>query len=166
MWTSRQPQADLLGSPRPQGPGSSINPANATPTVRPGSPTVRDVARLGAGLVVKGEISGDEDLFIDGTVEGAITLQSHRLTVASTAQLSSDVVAREVVIYGEVGGNLRVRDRVEIKKDSTVIGDITTARISIEDGAYFKGRIEIDRGNRPTAEGLEAAGVPVATSAL
>ena len=166
MWTSKQPQTDLPGTPRPQGPGSSVNPANATPIMRPGSPTVRDVARLGAGLVVKGDISGAEDLLVDGTVEGAITLQSHRLTVGSTAQLSSDVVAREVVIHGEVGGNLRVRDRVEIKKNSTVIGDITTARISIEDGAYFKGRIEIDRGNQRTAEGLESVSVPVATGAL
>jgi cytoskeletal protein CcmA (bactofilin family) len=163
MWTSKQTQTDLPGTSRAQGPGTSVNPANATPTMRSGSPTVRDVARLGAGLVVKGEISGDEDLVIDGTVQGTVTIQSHRLTVGSTAQLSSDVVAREVVIYGEVSGNLRVRERVEIKKDSTVIGDITTARISIEDGAYFKGRIEIDRGNRPMAEDLDSVGVPVAT---
>lgn len=164
MWTSKQPQTDLSGTPRPQ--GSSINPANATPTMRSSGPTVRDVAHLGAGLVVKGEISGDEDLQIDGTVEGTISLQSHRLTVGHTAQLKSDVVAREVVIYGEVGGNLRVHDRVEIKKDSTVTGDITTTRISIEDGAYFRGRIEIDRGNRPLPEALEAAGVPATTSAI
>jgi cytoskeletal protein CcmA (bactofilin family) len=166
MWTSKQPQTDLPGTPKPQSPGSSIYATNTTPTIRPGSPTVPDIARLGAGLVVKGDISGGEDLLIDGTVEGTITLQSHRLTVGSTAQLSSDVVAREVVIYGEVGGNIRVRDRVEIKKDSTVIGDVTTDRISIEEGAYFKGRIEIDRGNRPIAEGLETAGVQAVTNAL
>lgn len=70
------------------------------------------MARLGAGLVVMGEISCDEDLLIDGTVEGGITLQSHRLTVGSTAQLSSNVVAREVAIHVEVGGILRVRDRL------------------------------------------------------
>jgi cytoskeletal protein CcmA (bactofilin family) len=167
MWTGKQPQTKLPGMPMAQGSGSSIAAANTTPTIRPGSPaTVGDIARLGPGLVVKGDISGGEDLLIDGTVEGTITLQSHRLTVGCTAQLSSDVVAREVVIYGEVGGNIRVRDRVEIKKDSTVIGDVTTARISIEDGAYFKGRIEIDRGNRPTAEGLEATRVPAFTNVL
>ena len=166
MWTSKQPQTDLPGTSRAQTPGAPLNPANTTGTMRSGSPTFRDLARLGAGLVVKGEISGDEDLLIDGTVEGGITLQSHRLTVGSTAQLSSNVVAREVVIHGEVGGNLRVRDRVEIKKDSAVIGDITTARISIEDGAYFKGRIEIDRGNPPMTEDLEAARVPVAISTI
>jgi cytoskeletal protein CcmA (bactofilin family) len=166
MWTGKQSQTELPGTSRAQGPGSSIYAANTIPTIRPGSPTVGDIARLGSGLVVKGDISGGEDLLIDGTVEGTITLQSHRLTVGCTAQLSSDVVAREVVIYGEVGGNIRVSDRVEIKKDSTVIGDVTTARISIEDGAYFKGRIEIDRGNRPTAEGLEAARVPAVTNVL
>ena len=115
---------------------------------------------------MKGETSGDEDLLIDGTVEGTITLQSRRLTVGSTAQLSSDVLAREVVVYGEVAGNLHVRDLVEIKKDGTVIGDITTARISIEDRAYFKGKIEVDRGNRLVAKGLERAGVAVATNPI
>lgn len=104
------PQTDLPGTSRAQTPGAPLNHANTTGTTRSGSPTVRDLARLGAGLVVKGEISCDEDLLIHGTVEGGITLQSHRLTVGSTAQLSSNVVAREVVIHGEVCGILRVRD--------------------------------------------------------
>jgi cytoskeletal protein CcmA (bactofilin family) len=86
--------------------------------------------------------------------------------VGDTAQLKSEVVAREVVIYGKVEGNLHVRDRVEIKKDGSVIGDITTARISIEDGAYFKGRIEIDHTDRPMAEVLDNVSVPVATAAI
>jgi cytoskeletal protein CcmA (bactofilin family) len=117
-------------------------------------------------LVVKAEISGSEDLQIDGVVEGPISLENQRLTVGRTAQLNSEVLAREVVIYGKVEGNLRVRERVEIRKDGSVIGDITTARISIEDGAYFKGRIEIDGVNRSVAENVENVGVPVATAAI
>ncbi len=116
--------------------------------------------------MVKGDISGSEDLQIDGTVEGSISLQSQRLTVGHTAHLNSEILAGEVVVYGKVEGNLRVRDRVEIKKDSSVMGDITTARISIEDGAYFKGRIEIDRANPPVAENPKSGGVPVATGAI
>lgn len=166
MWIGKQQQSELAGTPKAQGPGSSTYAANTTPAVRPGSPAVRDVARLGAGLIVKGDISGGEDLVIEGMVEGKITLQNHALTVGGTAQLSSDVVAREAVIHGELGGNIRVRDRVEIKKDGTVIGDILTARISIEEGAYFKGRIEIDRGIRPDGEGFEVATVPAATNAF
>ena len=102
-------------------------------------------ARLGASLHVKGEISGNEDLHVDGSVEGLIQLEDRKLTVGASAKLTADVVAREVVVYGAVKGNLRARDRIEIKKDGSVVGDLTTARIMIEDGAYFKGSIEIDR---------------------
>ncbi len=102
-------------------------------------------ARLGASLHVKGEITGHEDLLVDGSVEGLIQLEDRKLTVGSTAKVSADVVAREVVVYGSVKGNLRARDRIEIKKDGSVVGDLTTARIMIEDGAYFKGSIEIDK---------------------
>jgi len=102
-------------------------------------------ARLGASLHVKGEITGNEDLAIDGSVEGLIQLEDRKLTVGASARVTADVIAREVVVYGNVKGNLRARDRIEIKKDGSVIGDLTTARIMIEDGAYFKGSIEIDK---------------------
>ena len=102
-------------------------------------------ARLCASLRVKGEITGNEDLHVDGTVEGLIQLDDRKLTVGVSAKVTADVVAREIVVYGSVKGNLRARDRIEIKKDGSVVGDLTTARIVIEDGAYFKGSIEIDR---------------------
>ena len=72
-------------------------------------------------------------------------LEDRKLTVGASAKLTADIVAREVVVYGNVKGNLRARDRIEIKKDGSVVGDLTTARIMIEDGAYFKGAIEIDK---------------------
>ena len=102
-------------------------------------------ARLGASLRVKGEISGNEDLHVDGTVEGLIHLDDRKLTVGMAAKVTADVIAREIVVYGSVKGNLRATDKIEIKKDGSVVGDLTTARIMIEDGAYFKGAIEIDR---------------------
>jgi len=102
-------------------------------------------ARLGASLHVKGEITGNEDLTIDGSVEGLVHLEDRKLTIGATAKVTADVIAREVVVYGNVKGNLRARDRIEIKKDGSVVGDLTTARIMIEDGAYFKGSIEIDK---------------------
>ena len=118
----------------------------STDAMRPMSTTPSgSTARLGASLHVKGEISGNEDLHIDGSVEGLVQLEDRKLTVGASAKLTADVVAREVVVYGSVKGNLRARDRIEIKKDGSVIGDLTTARIMIEDGAYFKGSIEIDR---------------------
>ena len=109
------------------------------------TPSDRSAARLGGSLHVKGEITGNEDLHVDGSVEGLVQLEDRKLTVGASAKLTADVVAREVVVYGSVKGNLRARDRIEIKKDGSVIGDLTTARIMIEDGAYFKGSIEIDR---------------------
>lgn len=102
-------------------------------------------ARLGSSLHVKGEITGNEDLAIDGSVEGLVHLEDRRLTIGASARLTADIIAREVVVYGNVKGNLRARDRIEIKKDGSVVGDLTTARIMIEDGAYFKGSIEIDK---------------------
>jgi cytoskeletal protein CcmA (bactofilin family) len=141
-------------------PESVVQPASAktegtvmsTDAMRPLSTTPSgSTARLGASLHVKGEISGNEDLHIDGSVEGLIQLEDRKLTVGASAKLTADVMAREVVVYGSVKGNLRARDRIEIKKDGSVVGDLTTARIMIEDGAYFKGSIEIDR----TASGSE-----------
>jgi cytoskeletal protein CcmA (bactofilin family) len=104
----------------------------------------RSSARLGASLQIKGEITGSEDLQIDGIVDGPIFLDGHALTVGSTAQLNSEIHAGEVVVYGKTVGDVDARGRVEITKDGSIIGDIFCARISIEDGAHFKGRIEID----------------------
>jgi len=114
---------------------------------------------------VKGEISSGEDLQIDGKVEGTISLQGHRLTIGRTAELSSEITASEVIVYGKAVGNLHARDRVEIKKDGEMIGDITTARISIEDGAYFKGRIEIERAKSPVQRDQETVEIPVGAAA-
>ena len=123
----------------------------------------RDLATLGASLTIKGQIIGEEDLQIDGKIEGPITLNGHRLTVGRSAQLHSEVNAREVVVYGKASGNLHAKDRVEIKKDGEVHGDIVTSRISIEDGAYFKGRIEIERKKQESKSEVESesAKVPV-----
>jgi cytoskeletal protein CcmA (bactofilin family) len=108
-----------------------------------GSPGV--TAWLGSSLHVKGEISGNEDLCIDGTVEGLVHLNEQKLTVGATAKLTADVIAGEVIVYGSVKGKVRGKGKVEIKKDGSVNGDLTTAQIIIEDGAYFKGSIAIEK---------------------
>ena len=166
MWTKTQPEAPGYGPASGQSSSSSsfnstssnvsANKFNAPAT--PSAPTARGLSCLGASLEIKGKISGEEDLQIDGKVEGSIALQGQRLTVGRSGQLNSEVHAREVVVYGKVQGNLRASDRVEIKKDGSVTGDITTSRISIEDGAYFKGRIEIDRSKGSSVEEYEAVG--------
>lgn len=110
----------------------------------PGMPASRSSSRLGSGLQIKGEITGAENLQIDGNVEGPISLDGQELVVGSTAQLHSEIKAGEVVVAGKVVGNVHARGRVEITKDGSITGDLNCARISIEDGAHFKGRIEID----------------------
>jgi cytoskeletal protein CcmA (bactofilin family) len=157
MWGNKKPDAAQAGQPefknlttnQPSKPASATwedKPAMSTDAMRPlGATADRATARLGASLHVKGEISGNEDLLIDGSVEGLIQLDERKLTVGATAKVTADIIAREVVVYGNVKGNLRAKDRIEIKKDGSVNGDLTTARIMIEDGAYFKGSIEIDK---------------------
>ena len=117
---------------------------SAPAATRSSGAPARSLARLGSSVHIKGTITGSEDLQIDGKVEGAISLRGHGLTIGASAQLNSEIDAREVVVYGKVTGNVHARDRVDVKTDGSIIGDIATARISIEDGAHFKGRIEID----------------------
>jgi cytoskeletal protein CcmA (bactofilin family) len=144
MWTKQQTQSEAPAAPPVQGSASPVASFGGPSIARPGITPARNLASLGSSLVIKGQITGTEDLQIDGKVDGPISLRGHQLTVGSTAQLNSEIHAGEVVVYGKVVGNLHARDRVDVKKDGSVIGDISTARISIEDGAHFKGRIEID----------------------
>jgi len=107
---------------------------------------------LGSSLQVKGEISGTEDLLIEGSVEGLIQLEERKLTVGTAAKLTADINAREVVVYGYVKGNVHARGKIEIKKGGSVNGNLTTAQIMIEEGADFKGTIEIDRSTTKEAD--------------
>jgi cytoskeletal protein CcmA (bactofilin family) len=157
MWGNKKPETPQPGQPESK--NIPVNPppkpaaatwegttAMSTDAMRPlGATADRSTARLGPSLHVKGEISGNEDLVIDGSVEGLVQLDERKLTVGATAKVTADIIAREVVVYGTVKGNLRAKDRIEIKKDGSVNGDLTTARIMIEDRAYFKGSIEIDK---------------------
>jgi cytoskeletal protein CcmA (bactofilin family) len=162
MWSNKQSQADASrtsGSPEPVSP---VTPIGSSASSRTGSPIARNLSFLGPSLEIKGKVSGEEDLQIDGKVEGPISLQGQKLIAGRSAQLHSEISAREVVVYGKVQGNVRAQDRVEIKKDGSVLGDISTSRISIEDGAYFKGRIEIERSKAAVEEPeSELAPVPV-----
>jgi cytoskeletal protein CcmA (bactofilin family) len=157
MWgNTRKPDTPSNAQPEPKNLSTNQPPKSApatweetnamsTDALRPLGAPSGATARLGASLHVKGEISGNEDLLVDGSVEGLIQLDDRKLTVGATAKVTADIIAREVVVFGTVKGNLRAKDRIEIKKDGSVNGDLTTARIMIEDGAYFKGSIEIDK---------------------
>jgi len=133
--------------------GSKKPDTQSTDAMRTGDATADSVTGwLGASLHVKGDISGTEDLLIDGSVEGRVELDERKLTVGPTAKVTADINARDVVVYGFVKGNVHAKGRIEIKKDGSVIGNLTTAQIMIEDGADFKGSIEIDRGEATAAD--------------
>ena len=108
------------------------------------SSAVRTPSYLGPELKIKGKIDGDEDLEIDGKIEGPISLGNHRLTLGPGAQILGDIDSREIVVFGDVEGNLMALDRVDVRRDAFVVGDLTTSRIIIEDGAHIKGAIEIN----------------------
>ena len=135
MWSNKQPETKSTDATRP------IEPAASHAT-----------GWLGSSLHVKGDIIGTEDLLIDGSVEGLIKMDEWKLTVGATAKLTADINARDVVVYGYVKGNVHAKGRIEIKKDGAIIGNLTTAQIMIEDGADFKGSIEIDRSEAKIAD--------------
>ena len=104
-----------------------------------------DVAHIGKSVLIKGELSGSEDLYLDGEVEGNIELRDHSLTVGPNGRVRANVHARDVVVHGKVDGNIQGTERVELKRSAVLMGDIATQRIVIEDGAFFKGAIDIKK---------------------
>jgi cytoskeletal protein CcmA (bactofilin family) len=103
------------------------------------------LAQIGKSVVIKGELSGSEDLFLDGLVEGTIALKGNSLTVGPNGNVKASVDAKGVVVQGKLEGNIQASDRVELRKSANVTGDIATQRISIEEGAFLKGKVDIHR---------------------
>jgi cytoskeletal protein CcmA (bactofilin family) len=110
-----------------------------------GSSAADDRATIGRSLQIKGEVIGSESLYIDGKVEGAITLPGSRVTISRNAQVSANITAREVVVFGKVRGNIHASDRVDLRSEGSVTGDVTAQRITIGDGAFFDGGIHIGK---------------------
>ena len=123
------------------------------PFKTPEPESTRGQASIGKAVKINGQIYSREDLYVDGDVEGTIELQEHRLTIGPNGKVHSSVKAREVVILGNVQGNVDASDKLEIRKDARLVGDIKTARIIIEDGAYFKGSIDIVKPEQGKAGG-------------
>ena len=155
MWSKRRDQE--------QGPAIQQNSSAYAPAAEPSkrdttmsSPTrtidletstARGVGQavLGKNVTVKGQITSREDLTIDGEVEGTVECQEHRLTIGPNARVQAALKAREIVIHGNIQGNVEATDKVDLKKEAKLVGDIKTTRITIEDGAYFKGSIDITK---------------------
>lgn len=109
------------------------------------APKAGEGAHIGKSVVIKGELSGSEDLYVDGNVEGKIELRNNSLTVGPNGNVKADVSAKSIVIQGTLDGAANASDRVELRKSAVVTGDITTQRIAIEEGAFLKGKVDIQK---------------------
>lgn len=124
-----------------------------------------EVAHIGKTVLVKGELSGTEDLYLDGEVEGSIELRDHSLVIGPHGKVRAHIHAKDVVVHGKVDGNIKGTERVELKKSAVLSGDIFTQRIIIEDGAFFKGAIDIQKEGAAKAAPKREASVGTAASA-
>lgn len=130
-------------------------------------PESRGTAIIGKSVMIKGQIFSREDLTIDGEVEGSVECQEHRLTVGPHGKVLAGIKAREIIVLGTIHGNVEAADKIDIRKDARLVGDIKTARIVIEDGAYFKGSIDIQRPevSRPAPPAKPAPAQPAVSVA-
>ncbi len=149
----------MTPTPEPVRPSATPAPTYEPPARAGATAPTGEQATIGKGLVIKGEISGSESLFIDGKVEGTINLPGNRVTVGRNGQVAANITSREIVVLGKVRGNVTATDRVDIRSEGALTGDVTAARISIEDGAFFKGGIDIRKpdAKAPAAPAAEPA---------
>ncbi|HKM86864.1 MAG TPA: polymer-forming cytoskeletal protein [Terriglobales bacterium] len=117
-------------------------PPNSYTPVKPATSPM-DQAHIGRSLVIKGEVTGAESLFIDGHIEGTISVPGHRVTIGHNGNVVANIKAKEVVIMGKVQGNVECADRLDLRSESLLSGDVITHRISVEEGAVLKGGIEV-----------------------
>jgi cytoskeletal protein CcmA (bactofilin family) len=171
MWSKRK-EDELPQRPERTAGSAGTAPAPAEPqrrefntmsspnrTFEPEAASVRTgSAALGKNVTVKGQIFAREDLTIDGEVEGTVECHEHRLTIGPNARVQAGLKAREIIIQGSIQGNVDASDKIDIKKEAKLVGDIKTSRIVIEDGAYFKGSIDISKPNaaKPAPVGASA----------
>src|SRR5438270_4659409 len=161
MWKPR-PEDNKPMSTNPSQPGQPAQPV--TPPVAAAAPSISvphketpkgsdpyraDVGHIGKSVQIKGELTGSEDLYLDGSIEGTVDLRDHSLIIGPNGKIKAAISARDLVVHGRVEGNITATGRVELRKSCTLIGDVSTQRIVIEDGAFFKGAIDIKEKSQP-----------------
>ena len=146
MWNRRKeeepPPRQPSYAPPVSEPAREGIPMSTTPA-RPASAEAGHTASIGKSVTFKGQLFSREDLFFDGEIEGSIEMPEHRLTVGPNGKVNAGIKAREIVVLGTIHGNVEAGDKLDIRKEARLLGDIRTARIVIEDGAFFKGSIDI-----------------------
>jgi cytoskeletal protein CcmA (bactofilin family) len=167
MWKLRSGGDDKSGAGVPTVPATPLRTVagEEVSSVEPKSVENRtEVANIGKSVLVKGELSGSEDLYLEGEVEGTIELRGHALTIGQHGRVHAHTQARDVIVHGKVDGNIQA-ERVELRKSAIVTGDIVTKRVVVEDGAFFKGSIDIQRESKSDAKDSRHEPAAVGTGA-
>ena len=152
MW--KRDEAVRQPPPAPP-PAQSVTPTpetSTTPKTEPVRQPERDMVNIGKSVIIKGELSGSEDLTIEGQVEGKIELRQNILTIGPNAKIKAQVFAKTVIVQGEVHGNVTATERVDIRDNGSVDGDLSAPRVAIADGAHFRGSIDMQRQGAAKAE--------------
>ena len=176
MWNKRReeepPRPFIPPSPAPLAPKpieakKEVTPVSSTPIGRFEPENRVSAATVGKAVKIVGQIYSKEDLFVDGEIEGTVEALEHKLTIGPHGTLHAGIKAREVVALGNITGNVEASEKIEIHKEAKLVGDIRTSRIIIEDGAYFKGSIDIVKPEpaKPAAKPAAPAHVPAPAAA-
>ncbi len=147
MWKREETGKSLMTPPQTK--DAEPGQTGAKPLVRSDD---RDTVTIGKSIVIKGEVSGSENLTVEGHVEGKIELKQHLLTIGSHGRIRAEVFAKSVVVLGEVIGNIKASEKVAIRDDGTVEGDIVAPRVAIAEGARFRGGIDMQQGAQPKGD--------------
>jgi cytoskeletal protein CcmA (bactofilin family) len=144
---------------------NAAQPASTATNYTPmkGSNAPLEQASIGRSLVIKGEVSGGESLYIDGRIQGTINIPDHRITIGRNGAVTADINAREVVIMGKVNGNVICNDRLDIRSEGAVTGDVVTPRISVEDGAHLRGSVQVQASEQKKTQPQAQQAKPVET---
>jgi cytoskeletal protein CcmA (bactofilin family) len=162
MWKRDESVRPASGQPAaPQAPQAPASAGAVAPRVEASQNRERDNVNIGKSVVIKGELNGSEDLTIEGQVEGTIQLRDHILTIGSNGRIKAQVFAKSVIVLGEVNGNVTATDKVDIRDNGSVDGDIVAPRVAIAEGAHFRGSVDMQRKG---AQAQPAAKPAAATS--
>jgi cytoskeletal protein CcmA (bactofilin family) len=153
---SGQPTAVPLPAPQRAG--------TASPRPEPVFDTERDIVNIGKSVVIKGELNGSEDLVIEGQIEGTIHLPDHILTIGPNGQIKAQLFAKSVIVLGHVTGNISATEKVDIRDNGSVDGDLIAPRVAIAEGAHFRGSIDMQRKSSASATAAKPAAQPVAAA--
>ena len=151
MWWSKQAQPAALSFSPAYSSTDTIDHPAATPAAGAATTTSYPATSKRVDRATKRDVNTNDDLRLDAVIEGSISVKCQRLIVGETAKADADVVAREVIVYGEISGHLQASERIEIKRPAKVTADLITPRLSIDPGARFSGTVQIERRKKPRA---------------